>query len=187
MDSTDGLPAVVFRQQRGQPKTKSTLTASPRQLLESGQLASSQPRHARAATLARRACAAVWRSLPSAMGCRVRERSVTLEEVRGKNCGGCKTPLPTNLFFLPQQHPRSMQVSDVRPKPAAASSTCIHMHTLADHRRARLRVAASADFKTETERSFQNPDNFDPTEDEYGRPVRRLYSGRIKKRVRARS
>ena len=46
-------------------------------------------------------------------------------------------------------------------------------------------MCSLADFKTETERSFQNPDNFDPTEDEYGRPVRRLYSGRIKKRVRS--
>ena len=41
------------------------------------------------------------------------------------------------------------------------------------------------DFRTEAERSYQDPENFDPTEDEYGRPVRRLYSGRIKKRVRS--
>ena len=39
------------------------------------------------------------------------------------------------------------------------------------------------DFKTENERAFQKPDNFDPVEDEYGRPVRRIFSGRIKKRV----
>ena len=41
-----------------------------------------------------------------------------------------------------------------------------------------------ADFKTETERSYQMPENFGPVEDEYGRPERRLFSGRIKKRVR---
>jgi hypothetical protein len=29
-----------------------------------------------------------------------------------------------------------------------------------------------------------DPGNYAPIEDEYGRPVRRLYSGRIKKRVR---
>ena len=39
------------------------------------------------------------------------------------------------------------------------------------------------DFKTENERAFQKPDNFDPVEGEYGRPVRRIFSGRIKKRV----
>lgn len=41
-----------------------------------------------------------------------------------------------------------------------------------------------ADFKTEAERSFQAPTNHEPVDDEYGRPVRRLYCGRIKKRVR---
>ena len=58
----------------------------------------------------------------------------------------------------------------------------------AHHLPAYLRARASrraADYKTESERCFQPPDNFEPAEDEYGRPVRRLYSGRIKKRVRA--
>ena len=41
----------------------------------------------------------------------------------------------------------------------------------------------TGNFKTEAEREFQDPANFPPTEDEYGRPVRRLFSGRIKKRV----
>jgi len=41
----------------------------------------------------------------------------------------------------------------------------------------------SQDYKTEAERAFQDPDHHDPVEDEYGRPVRRVYSGRIKKRV----
>ena len=60
----------------------------------------------------------------------------------------------------------------------------------ADHKSARDEMQSSrtarhgrGDFKTENERSFQDPENFDPTEDEYGRPIRRLYSGRIKKRV----
>ena len=39
------------------------------------------------------------------------------------------------------------------------------------------------DVRTEAERSFRDPANFDPADDEYGRPVRQLYSGRIKKRV----
>ena len=44
-------------------------------------------------------------------------------------------------------------------------------------------LACAADYKTETEKAFQDPRNHDPIEDEYGRPIRRLYSGRIKKRV----
>jgi hypothetical protein len=45
------------------------------------------------------------------------------------------------------------------------------------------RRVVCADFRTTTERAFQNPDNHEPVEDEYGRPIRRLFSGRIKKRV----
>ena len=73
-----------------------------------------------------------------------------------------------------------------RHSRGGTSSTQLGMPLLPSQRAPfyRPHCPCCADFKTETERSFQTPENYDPVEDEYGRPVRRLFSGRIKKRVR---
>ncbi|KOO22441.1 hypothetical protein Ctob_002474 [Chrysochromulina tobinii] len=94
-----------------------------------------------------------------------------------------QTPMPSQGPPTPS-HMRgtssSARMSSPRGSSPAKRGPATRKNVAEEQRGDRRR---SHDYKTETEKAFQDPSNHDPIEDEYGRPIRRLYSGRIKKRV----
>ena len=172
-----GLRVVAFHLPLEAPASKRMHRDSRPRQLELGPQQRSQPRHE--ATPARRASAAARSSLRSVTACRAIAQGGTPEEVKAEYPIGRRLLMALCFWAAAATLPRAL----IQSQRSATAAHSLHYAPSAYDFRCSCFCCCTADFKTETEKSFQNPDNFDPIEDEYGRPVRRLYSGRIKKRV----